>query len=88
MVVVGSIVGKKISYRMVNLLAMILCVLGGLVPFFYAPNWPFVLVMRAILGIGVGFYSIRNPLFVKTVPCVTAYSVWVQRWRTPSWVDV
>ncbi|MGI6011646.1 MAG: MFS transporter [Ruminococcus sp.] len=41
---------------------------GGLIPFFYAPNWTFVLVMRAFLGVGVGFYSLRNPLLVKTVP--------------------
>lgn len=68
MIGIGSVAGKKISYRMINIIAMILALAGGLIPFFYAPNWTFVLVMRAFLGVGVGFYSLRNPLLVKTVP--------------------
>lgn len=65
---IGNFVGKKISYKNASILGTILSLVGGLVPFFMHPNWVFVLFFRALLGIGVGLFSIRNPLLMQSVP--------------------
>jgi len=63
----GAIVGKQISYRMGNLLALICSLAGGLLPIFYCPNWTFMLVMRGVLGVAVGYYGVRNALLIRSV---------------------
>lgn len=65
---IGNFVGKKISYKSASILGTVLCLVGGLVPFFLHPSWYFVLFFRALLGIGVGLFSIRNPLLMQSVP--------------------
>ncbi len=68
MILVGRIVGKKISYRRVCILGAAMILIGGLVPFFFHPDWYLVLGFRALLGVGVGFFSVRNALLIKEVP--------------------
>lgn len=65
---IGNFVGKKMSYRTASMLGTVLSLGGGLVPFFLHPNWFFILIFRAMLGIGVGLFSIRNPLLMQSVP--------------------
>lgn len=67
MLIFGAIVGKKISYRMGNVLALICSLAGGLLPIFYCPSWTFMLIMRGILGIAVGYYGVRNALVIRSV---------------------
>ena len=68
MLLAGGMVGKKISYRSCVNLGSLMIVLGGALPFFFAPSWAMVLVFRAVLGAGVGFYSVRNAALVKSIP--------------------
>jgi MFS family permease len=68
MLIVGVIVGKKISYRFCAVLGTALIACGGIAPYFFYSNWSLVLMFRAILGIGVGFIGMRNSLVLRTVP--------------------
>ena len=68
MLIAGKIVGNKISYKAVTLFGSICIAAGGLLPFFYAPSWYFILVCRAVLGIGAGCFSVRNALLSRSVP--------------------
>ena len=67
MLLVGNVVGKKISYRAVSAAGLI-CSVIGMVPCFFHPTWGTVLAFRVFLGIATGCFCIRNPLLVKTVP--------------------
>lgn len=67
MVGIGRFVGTKVSYRTVSITGFLCVLIGGLVPFFIHQNWTFILVCRALLGIGVGLFSVRNPLLMRTV---------------------
>lgn len=68
MIGIGRIVGKTISYRMITIIGSLCIIIGGVAPFFFHPSWNTILLFRVLLGIGVGCYSVRNPLLVKTVP--------------------
>ncbi|MFV0395758.1 MAG: MFS transporter [Coprobacillaceae bacterium] len=68
MILVGRIVGRKISYRHTAIIGSILIIIGGISPFFIHSSWSIILMFRVILGVGVGCLSIRNPLLVNTVP--------------------
>lgn len=67
MLLIGGVVGKKISYKMTCLLGTIFIIIGGVLPYFINSSWIFILVCRAILGVGAGFYGIRNALLIKSV---------------------
>ncbi len=67
MLIFGAIVGKKFSYRFGNLIALVCSVVGGLLPIFYCPSWGFMLAMRGVLGISVGYYGVRNSLIIRSV---------------------
>lgn len=68
MLVVGAIVGKKISYRTCSILGTLCIAVGGVGPFFLYSSWSVVLLLRAILGVGVGFIGMRNTLVTRSVP--------------------
>lgn len=68
MLAVGSMVGKKISYRTCSILGTLLIAVGGVGPYFLHANWTIILVLRAVLGVGVGFIGMRNALVNAAVP--------------------
>lgn len=67
LIIIGPFIGKQLSYRFSGVLGMALIAAGGLLPIFVAPNWPFVLVCRAILGAGTGLFGGRNAVLIKSV---------------------
>lgn len=68
MLVIGGIVGKKLSYRFCAIFGTLLIAAGGVAPFFLNSNFNMIIFFRALVGIGVGFLGIRNPLLVGSVP--------------------
>ena len=68
MLIVGKFVGHSIKYRTVIIIGTICAVVGGVGPFFIHTSWVLILVCRFLLGVGVGCYSVRNALIVKSVP--------------------
>lgn len=68
MLFVGTIVGKKLSYRFCAVVGTALIAVGGVAPYFFYSNWMLVLFFRTLVGIGVGFLGMRNPLIIKSVP--------------------
>lgn len=79
MLLAGRLVGRKISYRAVCIAGTVLIVVGGVLPCFVTKSWAFILVCRAVLGIGAGCYGVRNSLIIRTVPAdqvirLTGYS--------------
>lgn len=67
MLAIGSVVGKKISFRMCSILGTLFIAVGGVGPYFLHSSWGIVLILRAILGVGVGFIGMRNTLVTRTV---------------------
>lgn len=67
-VFIGSIAGKKLSYRFCAIFGTSLIMIAGAVPFFIHSNWMIILFFRALVGIGVGFVAMRNSLIIKSVP--------------------
>ncbi|MGN8630974.1 MFS transporter [Blautia sp. HCP3S3_G3] len=65
---IGSIAGKKLSYRFCAILGTALIAIAGVAPFFLHSNWMMILFFRALVGIGVGFVAMRNSLIIKSVP--------------------
>ena len=53
LVVLGSIVGKKLSYKAAAIIGFAFYGVGGALPFFF-PNFTMILIGRAILGLGTG----------------------------------
>ena len=53
-IISGMISGKKVKYRTMALISLIITTIGGVLPFFIGSNWNTVLVCRALLGIGAG----------------------------------
>ena len=53
-IISGMISGKKIKYRTMALISLIVTTVGGVLPFFVGSNWNSVLACRALLGIGAG----------------------------------
>lgn len=68
MLVIGAVVGKKISYRGCSIIGTLCIALGGVGPFFIYSSWGIVLLFRAILGVGVGLIGMRNTLVTRSVP--------------------
>ncbi len=68
MLLVSPFAGKRIRYRTLMLSGAILALAGGLIPFFYAPSWNFVLACRALMGVGAGFFGVRSALLFQSVP--------------------
>ncbi len=68
MMFIGKIVGTKASYRLVTIAGFGCMLIGGVVPFFIHSSWFIVLAFRTLLGVGVGFFSVRNPLLMRSVP--------------------
>ncbi len=68
MLFIGSVVGKKISYRACSILGTLFIAVGGVGPYFFYSSWGVVLVFRALLGVGVGFVGMRNALVTGSVP--------------------
>ncbi len=67
MLLAGRLVGRKLSYRFICITGTILIILGGMMPYFITTSWAFILVCRAILGIGAGCYGIRNSFIIRSV---------------------
>lgn len=67
MLFIGTVVGKKLSYRFCAIVGTFLIAAGGVAPFVFSSSWTLVLVFRCLLGIGAGFLGMRNPLIVKSV---------------------
>ena len=65
---IGAIVGKKISYKKTAILASLCVVAGGLGPFIFSGNWTVILIFRALIGVGVGLAASRTPLLLSSVP--------------------
>ena len=59
-VLVGGVVGKRISYRTTLVLAMALIVVGGTAPVLYHSDMTALLVMRGIYGFGLGLLNCRH----------------------------
>lgn len=49
----GAIAGRRLSFRTLAVLGSLLCVVGGCLPFFTGGFW-FVLLNRAVFGVGLG----------------------------------
>ena len=68
MLLAGRLVGRKVSYRALSILGTVLIIVGGVLPFFITSSWIFILVCRAVLGIGAGCYGVRNSFIIRSVP--------------------
>lgn len=67
-ILVGAILGKKIKYRTTAIVCMILVAGAGVAPFF-SDSFAFALVMRVLVGFGIGMtFPLQNTLIAKTVP--------------------
>ena len=67
-ILIGSIAGKKLSFRFCAIFGTALIAAAGIAPYFFYQNWYVVLAFRALVGIGVGFVAMRNSLILKSVP--------------------
>lgn len=66
--VVGTIAGKKVSYKAVLYFSAIMVMAGGILPFF-AKNYIVLLIFRLLFGIGYGgMMSLENPFVALTIP--------------------
>lgn len=73
MILLGMIVGKQIGnvyirFRPILIAGVLMSGICGVLPFFYAPNWTYVMVMRVFMGIGLGIIMLRNGILLKSVP--------------------
>lgn len=61
----GVIVGRYIKYKTVSVIAMLCIIVGGVAPVFLA-DFYLVLVMRALVGAGVGLmFPLGNPVIMR-----------------------
>ena len=68
MMFVGAIVGRKIKYRTVLILAMHCLLTGGMLPIVWNSTFYCILGVRAIFGLGMGFIGCRNALVIASFP--------------------
>ena len=62
----GAVAGKKIRYRTISLVGILLFLIGGIAPFFLTESFTVLLVCRAVFGIGVGLRaSLGNALVMQ-----------------------
>lgn len=67
--IIGAVVGKYISYRFACIGGSLLIGIPQLLTFFLAPSsWTVVLVLRALMGLGLGLYGGRTALLALTTP--------------------
>ena len=64
MMMIGQVVGKKISFKQTLIIGSLLILTGGCLPFFIHHNWYFILVCRIVLGLGMGMLSIRSSMLM------------------------
>lgn len=57
----------RFSYRQIMIFACFLMIAGGSAPFFYTPNWGFVIFCRIVCGIAMGLLGLRNALLLRSV---------------------
>lgn len=72
MLLLGLVVGKKIGnvyikFRPILIAGTLMSGICGIIPFFYAPSWGFVMTMRVFMGIGLGIIMLRNGILLKSV---------------------
>lgn len=66
--VVGTIAGKKVSYKTVLYFSALMVLVGGILPFF-AKNYIVLLFFRLLFGLGYGgMMSMENPFVALTIP--------------------
>ena len=62
----GAVAGKKIRYRTISLVGILLFLIGGIAPFFLTESFTVLLICRAVFGIGVGLRaSLGNALVMQ-----------------------
>ena len=64
MIIVGTVVGKRVKYRTVLQLAMACAFIGGVLPFVWHGSFAAVLISRAVFGLGIGGIGCRNALII------------------------
>ena len=72
MLILGMIVGKRIGgvyirFRPLLILGTLLSGICGILPYFYAPSWSFIVGMRILMGIGLGIIMLRNGILLRSV---------------------
>lgn len=65
---IGTVAGKRLSFRFCSIFGTALILLGGIAPFLFSSNWTIILVFRGLVGVGVGFIAMRNSLVLRAVP--------------------
>lgn len=73
MLLLGLVVGKKVGniyirFRPLLIAGVLMSGICGVLPFFYAPSWSFVMVTRVFMGIGLGIIMLRNGILLRSVP--------------------
>ncbi len=65
----GAIVGKKVKYKTITVLSILLASIGGFLPYFLMDNFYAVFACRLVLGVGIGLISpLGNTLVLKLLP--------------------
>lgn len=66
--IIGTVAGKKFSYKSVLYFSAVMVLAGGILPFF-AKNYILLLFFRLLFGIGYGgMMSLENPFVALTIP--------------------
>lgn len=65
---IGTVAGKRLSFRFCSIFGTALILLGGIAPFLFSSSWTIILVLRGLVGVGVGFIAMRNSLVLRAVP--------------------
>ncbi|MBW9173049.1 MFS transporter [Clostridium estertheticum] len=61
----GAVLGKKISFKHMAILSLGSIIIAGILPYFIR-NFAFVLVMRVIVGLGIGLgFPLQSTLAIK-----------------------
>ena len=64
---IGSVLGKKLPYKTAAVCCSVTAIIGGSIPFF-SRSFLFILMTRALFGIGLGgLMSLQNPLVTRLV---------------------
>ena len=66
MIIIGFIVGRKLSYKTVLLLANVCLFVGGSLPVLFHSNFYSILAARAVFGLGIGGIGCRNSLVIAS----------------------
>lgn len=62
----GSVAGKKVRYKTLSTVGILLFLIGGVTPFFLTESFTVLLVCRAVFGVGVGLRaSLGNALVLQ-----------------------